>query len=78
MKFAHGAPCGSLFHFNTTMAADIPIDILDNVPMYVDDGKSELGAFSLVCKSWCTPTRSRMFSTFALNYTVDDLPGFQQ
>ncbi|KAF7437320.1 hypothetical protein PC9H_004159 [Pleurotus ostreatus] len=60
------------------MAADIPIDILDNVLTYVDDGKSELGAFSLVCKSWCTPTRSRMFSTFALNYTVDDLPGFQQ
>ncbi|KAF9493909.1 hypothetical protein BDN71DRAFT_1449546 [Pleurotus eryngii] len=60
------------------MAADIPIDILDNVLMYIGDGRSELGAFSLVCKSWCTPTRSRMFSTFALNYTVDDLPGFRQ
>ncbi|KAG5220841.1 Fad dependent [Salix suchowensis] len=82
MKFAHGTPCGSLHRHSstptTTMAADIPIDILDNVLMYVGDGKSELGAFSLVCKSWCTPTRSRMFSTFALNYTVDDLPGFRQ
>ncbi|KAF4572462.1 hypothetical protein EYR36_006967 [Pleurotus pulmonarius] len=60
------------------MAANIPVDVLENVVMYVDDGKSDLGAFSLVCKAWCAPTRSRMFSTFALNYTVDDLPGFQQ